>query len=109
MPQRIGSIEKNSLACEIEMQQLLTVAEVAELLSVSPSLVYRLKDDGEIPCYRIGRGAIRFSHDDVEKYLAARRVGKEQKQMPSAASSLSVFKHLDPSRLAVAWREKGVS
>jgi excisionase family DNA binding protein len=89
--------------------KLLTVAEVAEFLSVSPSLVYRLKDDGEIPCYRIGRGAIRFSQEDVERYLAARHVGKERKQVQSTAAGSPVFRHLDPVRLAAAWREKGVS
>jgi excisionase family DNA binding protein len=89
--------------------QLLTVAKVAELLSVSPSLVYRLKDDGEIPCYRIGRGAIRFSKEDVERYLAARRIGKVQRPAQGMVPSTAVFKHLDASRLAAAWREKGVS
>ncbi len=89
--------------------QLLTVAEVAGLLSVSPSLVYRLKADGEIPCYQIGRGAIRFSKEDVDQYLAVRRVGNGRKQTRSTAQSSSVFKHLDPARLAAAWREKGVS
>lgn len=89
--------------------KLLTVVEVAEMLSVSPSLVYRLKDEGEIPCYCIGRGAIRFSLEDVEQYLAGRRVGKEPKQRPRVAPGSPVFKHLDPARLAAAWREKGVS
>jgi excisionase family DNA binding protein len=49
--------------------KLLTVKETAEALSVSPSLVYRLASEGALRCYRIGRGALRFSQEDVQAYL----------------------------------------
>jgi excisionase family DNA binding protein len=49
--------------------KLLTVTEVATSLSISESLVYRLKDEGKLRCFRIGRGAIRFSEEDVMEYL----------------------------------------
>ena len=55
------------------MTPLLTVEAVAELLNVSTTLVYRLKDTGELPFYKIGRGAVRFSMDDIESYLFRKR------------------------------------
>ena len=55
------------------MTPLLTVEAVAELLNVSTTLVYRLKDNGELPFYKIGKGAVRFSMDDIEMYLLQKR------------------------------------
>ena len=54
---------------------LLTVRDVADLLRVSPSLVYQLVETGKIACHRIGRGrgAIRIHPDDLEQFLAACR------------------------------------
>jgi len=49
--------------------KLLTVSEVAASLSISESLVYRLKDEGKLRCYRVGRGALRFREEDVMEYL----------------------------------------
>ena len=52
---------------------LMTVREVATILRVSPSLVYRLVDVGKLGCFRIGkgRGAIRISRDSINQFLAA--------------------------------------
>lgn len=49
--------------------KLLTVAEVAEILSISESLVYRLKDEGNLRCLRIGKSSVRFREEDVAEYL----------------------------------------
>ncbi len=49
--------------------QLLTVTQVAESLSISPSLVYREAANGRLRCYRLGRGAIRFSPEQIQEYL----------------------------------------
>ena len=63
--------------------QLLTVGEVAEWLNVSKSLVYQLVESGMIAVHRVGngRGAVRFSKQDVEEYLVrcrkSRRVSKD--------------------------------
>lgn len=50
---------------------MLRVKQVAERLGISCALVYELTAQGKLPCYRIGigRGAIRFKDEDVEKYL----------------------------------------
>jgi excisionase family DNA binding protein len=54
---------------------MLTVAEVADVLRVSPSLVYQLVDSGKLPCHRLGkgRGTIRIRLDDLNAYLASCR------------------------------------
>ena len=49
--------------------RLLTVAEVARILSVSTSLVYRLIQSGELPAIQLGR-AIRVRPAELEQYLA---------------------------------------
>lgn len=74
-------------------QPLLTVADVAEWLNVSPSLVYQLVDSGKLPVVRVGngRGAIRFQTSDVEAYLAASRV---QRVKPQAKPRRGPLKHL---------------
>jgi excisionase family DNA binding protein len=50
--------------------RLLTPAQVAELFQVPRSTVYGLAREGRLPCLRIGR-AIRFSQEDLERYLSA--------------------------------------
>ena len=61
------------------MSKLLTVSDAAERLSVSVSCVYQLVEKGKLPHHRIGlgRGAIRFSDDDIDGFLMACRYGGE--------------------------------
>lgn len=61
---------------------LLTVAEAAERMRISPSLVYELCAAGEIAHLRLGRpgkrGTIRIPEDAVEKHLrGCRREGPQ--------------------------------
>jgi excisionase family DNA binding protein len=51
-------------------QDLLTPDEVAELLRVSKTSVYRLVERREIRFYRVC-GLLRFSRSDVEQFLRA--------------------------------------
>jgi excisionase family DNA binding protein len=62
---------------------LLTVREVAEILRVSPSLIYQLVEAKKLACHRIGspNGAIRISAADVDDYLAQCR-SERQDQTP---------------------------
>jgi len=53
-------------------RRLLTARDVATLLCVPVSTVYELTRSGRLPCLRIGR-AVRFSKEDLEAHLAARR------------------------------------
>jgi excisionase family DNA binding protein len=63
---------------QVQPKRLLTVADVADWLSVSASLVYQIVDSGKLPVYRIGngRGAIRFRPEDIDSYLNACRTEK---------------------------------
>lgn len=54
----------------ITREDVMTPAEVAELLAVPRSTVYDLARRGELPCARLGR-AIRFLRDDIEARLRA--------------------------------------
>ena len=52
---------------------LLTIEEVAEILRLSKTSVYRLVERRELPFCRVGRN-LRFTRKDLEAYLEARRV-----------------------------------
>lgn len=53
----------------------LTVKDVAVRLQLSESLIYRMIEQGKLPCHRVGtgRGVIRVSEEDLESYLAGCR------------------------------------
>ena len=67
----------------------LDVLQVAERLSVSPGLVRRLVERGEIPHHRFGR-LVKIDQADVDAYLAgSRRIGE-------AVSPARALQHLRP-------------
>jgi excisionase family DNA binding protein len=57
----------------VDRQPLLTTRQVAELLAVSPATVLRRWRAGEIPGYRLASNVLRFSADEVEAWLSAKR------------------------------------
>lgn len=54
----------------VERQELLTVAEVADVLRVSTMTVYRLVKRDELVALRVGR-SYRIRRTDLDDYLAA--------------------------------------
>lgn len=64
------------------MNDLLTVAEVAEMLRVSTMTVYRLIRTGELPAVRVGR-SYRVKQADLERYLEEQMVRPDD--VPGAA------------------------
>lgn len=54
-------------------QMLLNVDELARLLRLSKTSIYRLVERRQIPFHRLPRG-LRFSKTDVENYLQQTRV-----------------------------------
>ena len=50
------------------MQEIMTVAQVAEFLQVHPDTVYRLLDKEEIPAGKV-RGSWRFIRSDIVSWL----------------------------------------
>lgn len=57
--------------------KLLTIKQVADLLSVSITTIYRLVDNRDLPFYKV-RGGLRFDLVDVETYLKQTRVESKQ-------------------------------
>jgi excisionase family DNA binding protein len=53
--------------------ELLTVAEVAEILTISVPTVRHLQQQRRIPFYKVG-GSLRFARSDIVAYLHKRRV-----------------------------------
>ena len=52
---------------------LLNAIEVADILNISRSLVYRLIHTGEIPSIRINQ-AVRVHQDDLYSYIESNRI-----------------------------------
>lgn len=63
------------------MDRLLTKAEVQALLGISRATVDRIVASGELEALRI-RGQIRFTEEDLRRYLAACRTPRPR---PAAA------------------------
>jgi excisionase family DNA binding protein len=57
------------------VSRLLTVLEVAEYLAVHPNTVRNMISSNELASLKI-RGTRRIELDEVERYLAARREGR---------------------------------
>lgn len=57
-----------------EKIELLTKAEVAQMLTVSEDTVERLIRGGQLPAYRIAKTCTRIDRADALAYLASRRV-----------------------------------
>ena len=58
-------------------EQLLTVAEVAQIMRVSNMTVYRLIKAGQLAAIRVGKN-YRIRRRDVERYLTERAVYTER-------------------------------
>ena len=58
----------------MENDELLTVAEVARWLRITPRTVYRFVRNAQLPHVRVGRG-LRFTRAAVEAWLRRRAEG----------------------------------
>ena len=67
----IGTREnKNILRClkERQMKTILTVTELAKLLHISNSTVYKYAETGKIQSFKIGT-SLRFLENEIDDYL----------------------------------------
>ncbi len=48
--------------------KLLTVKEVAEILTVKPKTIYQWAELGQIPCIKL-HGALRFDLNDIQEWV----------------------------------------
>lgn len=58
-------------------EKLLTVEEVAEILRVSLTTVYRRIQSGELPYIKLGHRQVRVKPEDLEAYIDAHRIARE--------------------------------
>lgn len=72
------------------MRPLLTSRAAADLLRLHPDTVKRLARTGELACVRIGR-ALRFTPEDLEAFVAARRTHAQPAPLHAAVSSPPVY------------------
>ncbi len=93
------------------MEKMLTVAEAAERVGVSESLIYQWIDERRLPHYRLGgkgkRGKIGISPRDLDDFIASLRVeGETASSAPASSDSPGgTYSELDPQRLQRAWRK----
>lgn len=57
----------------VATNKILTIAEVADRLSMHPVTVYRLAKEGRLPFFRIGR-MLRFDADELDQWVREGRV-----------------------------------
>lgn len=53
---------------------LLTAAQAAKVLAISPRTLWTLTDTGVVPCVRLGR-SVRYSTDDLREVIRKNRRG----------------------------------
>jgi excisionase family DNA binding protein len=59
-----------------EQEPLLTADEVAALLRVPRTTVYRLARQGSLPVVRVSSRGIRFLRHDVDRWITRRRTSQ---------------------------------
>ena len=64
---------QEKISTTYENERLLKASEVARILNISRSLVYRLIHTGEIPSIRINQ-AVRVHQDDLNSYIESNRI-----------------------------------
>ena len=66
------SLKNMSTDCDPAIE-LVTIAEVAELLKISVPSVRRLQQGRRIPFHKVG-GSVRFAKEDIASFLTKNRV-----------------------------------
>ncbi len=75
---------------------LLTVAEAADQLAISASLLYQHVQSGRLAHYRLGagKGAIRICPNDLATFLQSMRNEAQRKSSPAPKPKATALKHL---------------
>ncbi len=63
---------------------MLTVKQVAQKLSISSSLAYRMVRTGEIPSYRIAN-CRRIKEEDLAAYIERSKVVEAEQRVPASS------------------------
>jgi excisionase family DNA binding protein len=65
-----------------KLKRVLTIGEVAEMLRVHPTTIYRLVKRGELPGFKVG-GNWRINSDALENWLEAGNKPSDPTNRPS--------------------------
>jgi len=76
-----------SLRGAFHVDELLTVRQLQELLSVDRVTIYRMLDAGHLPGFKVG-GQWRFSRPEIESWLLAQRAGDQAGKPPISNDDL---------------------
>lgn len=57
--------------------EIMTISEAAQYLRISSSSLYKLAQEGRIPCQKVGRHW-RFSRPAIQEWIAQKRSSKDQ-------------------------------
>ena len=60
----------------VDMSQIMTLREVAEMLHVHYTTIYRLVHRGELPCFRVGSDW-RFMRSELERWMRESEVNHD--------------------------------
>lgn len=52
-----------------ELAELLTAEEVAKILKVTPSAIFKWAKKGDLPSYRINEKCLRFKTQDIAAFI----------------------------------------
>jgi|HubBroStandDraft_1064217.scaffolds.fasta_scaffold663679_2 excisionase family DNA binding protein len=85
---------------------MLTIKRAAEILNVSPGLIYALCAHGRIQHerYGLGRGTIRIREEAIVEFQARSHAIPDK----SSPGKTGAFTHLNATRLIKAWKSRGV-
>ncbi|WP_026607541.1 methylation-associated defense system helix-turn-helix domain-containing protein MAD1 [Methylocapsa acidiphila] len=61
--------------------EILTLAEVAQLLKVADKTVYTMAQRGEVPAFKV-RGQWRFKRDDLDQWIEQKKLSQRDHDKP---------------------------
>jgi excisionase family DNA binding protein len=61
--------------------EILTLAEVAQMLKVADKTVYTMAQRGEIPAFKV-RGQWRFKRDDLDQWIEQQKLSRRDHDKP---------------------------
>ena len=72
-----------ALSEQLKKDQFISVKDIVQLIGLSKSTVYRMKDSGKLPFYKFGRRVL-FKYSDVQIYIESLRINAFQNEYGSS-------------------------
>ncbi len=101
-------IYHNSTQKGAEEQPLYSVPQVASMLKVSPSTIWRWVESGKLPAFRVGEKIIRIKVEDLEKVISPARKSQKEENIMSKPSKQEITRRKALVKKILANRERMV-